>query len=250
MLILPAIDLKDGQCVRLTQGRMDEATVYSADPAAMARQFVAAGARMLHLVDLDGAFRGASANLEAVKAIRAAVDVPLELGGGLRSEEDIAAVMALGIDSAIVGTLAVRDPDSVARALARFGGARVQIGIDARDGKVSVQGWSEDTALDALDFARTWRARGLARVIFTDIARDGMLGGPNTAAIRDFARGSGLRVTASGGVAGAEDLRALAALAPDGVDRVIVGKALYEGTLPLAALADDYGRPRAGTLGR
>jgi phosphoribosylformimino-5-aminoimidazole carboxamide ribotide isomerase len=238
MLILPAIDLKHGQCVRLVQGRPEQETVYGSDPAAQARAFVAAGARMLHLVDLDGAFRGESANLGAVQAIRAAVDVPLELGGGLRSLEDIERVLALGVDSAIVGTLAVRDPDALTRALERHGGERVQLGIDAREGRVAVQGWAEATPLDALDFARQWRERGVARIIFTDIARDGMLEGPNLAAIRAFARGAGVKVTASGGVSGLADVRAVAALEPEGVERLIVGKAFYEGTLPLDVLAD------------
>jgi phosphoribosylformimino-5-aminoimidazole carboxamide ribotide isomerase len=237
MLILPAIDLKEGRCVRLVQGRPEQETVYGFDPAAMAQRFVEAGARMLHLVDLDGAFRGHSANLDAVRAIRAAVNVPLELGGGLRTLEDIAGVLELGVDSAIVGTLAVRAPDVLREALARFGGERVQLGIDAREGRVAVQGWAEDTSLDAVAFAQRWGAQGVARVIFTDIARDGMLGGPNTAAIAAFARATGLRVTASGGVSRPADLVALAALEPDGVDRVIVGKALYEGTLPLETLA-------------
>lgn len=237
MLILPAIDLKNGACVRLRQGRMEDVTEYSAEPAEVARRFVADGARMLHLVDLDGAFRGASANLEAVQAIRAAVDIPLELGGGLRSLEDIAGVLGLGVDSAIVGTLAVHEPQAVQRALERFGGERVQLGIDARDGRVAVQGWAEDTPLDAVDFAVDWRGKGVERIIFTDIARDGMLRGPNTEAIRAFARGSGVRVTASGGVTSVADVTALAGLESEGVDRVIIGKALYEGTLSLGELA-------------
>jgi phosphoribosylformimino-5-aminoimidazole carboxamide ribotide isomerase len=238
MLILPAIDLKHGQCVRLRQGRAEEETVYSADPAGVARAFVQGGARMLHLVDLDGAFRGESANLAAVKAIRAAVDVPLELGGGLRTLEDIAGVLALGVDSAVVGTLAVRAPAVLEQALARFGGERVQLGIDARGGKVAVAGWAEETALDAAEFARHWRARGIARIIFTDIARDGMLSGPNLPAIGAFARAAGGKVTASGGVSSAADVHALTALEPDGVDRIIVGKALYEGGVTLAELAE------------
>ena len=238
MLILPAIDLKQGRCVRLIQGRAEDETVYGADPAAMARRWVDEGARMLHLVDLDGAFRGESANLEAVRAIRAAVDIPLELGGGLRSLDDIAVALALGIDSAIVGTLAVRDPAALEQALARFGGERVQLGIDAREGRVAVQGWAEDTALDAVAFARDWATKGVERIIFTDIARDGMMAGPNTEAIGTFARESGVKVTASGGVTRLADVQALAALEADGVDRMIIGKALYEGILHMAELAD------------
>ena len=234
MLVLPAIDLKNGKCVRLVQGRAERETVYSDDPAATARRFVKAGARMIHLVDLDGAFRGASANLESIGRIRAAVDVPLELGGGLRTEDDIAAVLALGIDSVVVGTMAVHDRPALSAALERFGGGRIQLGIDAREGKVSVQGWAEDTALDAVAFAVAWRDKGIERVIFTDIARDGMLGGPNLAAIRHFARETGVRVTAAGGIADQADLRSLAGLEGEGVDRAIVGKALYEGTVTLA----------------
>ncbi|MDH4246611.1 MAG: 1-(5-phosphoribosyl)-5-[(5-phosphoribosylamino)methylideneamino]imidazole-4-carboxamide isomerase [Deltaproteobacteria bacterium] len=238
MLFLPAIDLKNGRCVRLIQGRSDQETVYGDDPGAMARGFQQGGAGMLHLVDLDGAFRGRSGNLEAVRAIRAAVDIPLELGGGMRTEQDIAAMLELGLDSVIVGTMAVRDPSGLERALKRFGGDRVQLGIDAREGKVAVQGWEEATTLEALSFALEWKARGITRVIFTDIARDGMLSGPNLTAIRDFARGSGLRITASGGVACPADLKALAALEVHGVDRAIVGKALYEGAVTLADLTD------------
>ncbi len=253
MRILPAIDLRNGRCVRLSQGRPDQETVYDDDPARMARSFQDAGATMLHLVDLDGAFAGQSANLESIKAVRAAVDIPIELGGGLRSAEAIDGMLALGIDSVIVGTLAVREPEVLERAVERHarGGAgrfqiagrdvgeRIQLGIDARDGRVSVHGWAEDTALEAVAFARDWKAKGIARVIFTDIARDGMLQGPNLEAIAAFARGSGVRVTASGGVSRAEDVRALAALAEQGargVDRVIIGKALYEGTIRLEDL--------------
>lgn len=233
MFVLPAIDLRNGKCVRLLQGRAEDETVYSDDPVAVAQGFAAAGARMLHLVDLDGAFRGATANLEVIKAVRAAVDIPLELGGGLRSAEDIAAMLALGIDSVVVGTLAVREPAALEAALRTHGGGRVQLGVDAREGRVATHGWTEASELDAVDFGRAWAARGVERVIFTDIARDGMLGGPNLEAIGRFARETGLRVTASGGVARAADVQALAALEPDGVDRVIVGKALYEGTLRL-----------------
>ena len=233
MLILPAIDLKNGRCVRLVQGRADQETVYHDDPAQMARQFAAGGAKMLHLVDLDGAFEGRRVNQEAIAAIRGAVDIPLELGGGMRTLEDMAAMIDQGIDSVIVGTVAVSAPEIVQAALERFGSDRIQLGIDAKAGKVAVRGWVEETALDAVDFARGWKAKGIVRAIFTDIARDGMLVGPNLDAVKNFARASGLKVTASGGVTRAEDLAALAALEPEGVDRAIVGKALYEGTLTL-----------------
>jgi len=234
MLVLPAIDLKGGRCVRLIQGRADRETIYHDDPGHVAAEFQAAGAQMLHVVDLDGAFSGATANLAAIRAVRRAVTIPIELGGGMRTAEDIAGMLALGIDSVIVGTMAVKDPDGLRRALAADGQGRIQLGIDARDGNVSIRGWQEDTPLEAVAFAKEWKAHGIGRVIFTDIARDGMLQGPNLEAIGDFARGSGVAVTASGGVARAEDVRALASLEPLGVDRVIVGKALYEGTLKLA----------------
>lgn len=233
MWVLPAIDLKEGRCVRLLHGRADQETVYGTDPAEMARTFAAAGAAMLHVVDLDGAFRGRPANVAALQAIRAAVSLPIELGGGLRTLEDMQHALDLGVDSVIVGTLAVRQPDVLEEALARFTEARVQLGIDARDGKVAVSGWVQDTPLEAVDFGRAWKARGIARAVFTDIGRDGALSGPNLAAIRAFAEGTGLKVTASGGVSGPADLEAIAALEPLGVDRVIVGKALYEGTLPV-----------------
>ncbi len=234
MIVLPAIDLKDGNCVRLMQGRAERETVYERDPAAVARRFEHEGAKMLHLVDLDGAFSGRTANLEAIRAVRAAVPLPVELGGGMRSLEDVERMLGLGIDSVIVGTMAVRHPDALEAALERFSGERIQLGVDAREGKVAVAGWEEGTVLDAVDFARQWRQRGVARVIFTDIARDGMMGGPNVEAIRAFAQGAGVRVTASGGVSSAADLAALAELEPLGVDRAIVGKALYEGAISLA----------------
>ncbi len=233
MLVLPAIDLKNGKCVRLQQGRMDQETVYGGDPPAMARQFVSEGAKMLHLVDLDGAFRGESGNLDSIRAIRQAVDIPLELGGGMRSMEDIEGMLELGVDSVIVGTLAVRDPDLVESALERFGPERIQLGIDAREGKVAVSGWYEETALDAVEFGREWRRKGIERIIFTDIARDGMLTGPNTRAIGNFARETGAKVTASGGISSIADVEEICGLEPDGVDRVIIGKAIYEGTVKL-----------------
>ena len=234
MLVIPAIDLKNGKCVRLRQGRADQETIYGEDPAAVARGFQADGAKMLHLVDLDGAFRGQSANLEAIRAIRMAIDLPIELGGGMRTMADIEGMLGLGIDSIIVGTTAVRHPDVLEAALTRFGGEKVQLGVDAKEGMVAVQGWEEETALEAVAFSLAWKAKGVTRVIFTDIARDGMLTGPNLDAIQEFAAGTGLMITASGGVSKADDIQALGGLESLGVDRVIVGKALYEGTVTLS----------------
>jgi phosphoribosylformimino-5-aminoimidazole carboxamide ribotide isomerase len=234
MLILPAIDLKAGRAVRLLQGRTDQETRYSDDPVAVARDFATGGAKMLHVVDLDGAFQGRSANREVIRAIREAVPIPIEAGGGMRSLADIKAMLDLGIDSVVVGTLAVRDPVATQTALERFGADRIQLGIDARNGKVAVRGWEENTAHDAVEFALAWKARGVRRVIFTDIARDGMLQGPNLPSIRRLAEATGLQVTASGGVSSKADIDALRILEPLGVDRVIVGKALYEGKVALA----------------
>lgn len=233
MLLIPAIDLKNGKCVRLTQGRADQEKVYDADPVAVAEGFERAGARMLHLVDLDGAFRGKTANLHVIRRILDTVSMPVELGGGMRSMSDIDGMLALGVDSVIVGTMAVRDPEQFEEALYRFGGERVQLGVDAAEGKVAVQGWTDATQLDAVEFSLHWKQRGVLRVIFTDIARDGMMRGPNLEAIRHFVLGTGLRVTASGGVSKPGDLAELATLEPLGVDRTIVGKALYEGTVPI-----------------
>jgi phosphoribosylformimino-5-aminoimidazole carboxamide ribotide isomerase len=233
MIVIPAIDLKDGKCVRLTQGRADREKVYDADPVAVALDFERAGARMLHVVDLDGAFGGKTANRAAIEAIVRAVRIPVELGGGMRGMADIDRMLALGLDSVIVGTMAVRDPEQLEEALYRFGSDRVQLGVDARDGKVAVSGWTDGTELEAAEFARGWKALGIERAIFTDIGRDGMLEGPNLEAIRRFAAATGLRVTASGGVSCAADLRRLAELEGLGVDRAIVGKALYEGRVTL-----------------
>jgi phosphoribosylformimino-5-aminoimidazole carboxamide ribotide isomerase len=234
MIVIPAIDLKDGKCVRLTQGRADREKVYDADPVSVARDFERAGARMLHLVDLDGAFRGKTANLAAIEAVVRAVGIPVELGGGMRGMPDIDGMLALGMDSVIVGTMAVKHPALLEEALYRFGADRVQLGVDAREGKVAVNGWTDGTELDAVEFAKRWKTLGVRRAIFTDIARDGMLEGPNVEAIRRFATGTGLRVTASGGVSCAGDLAKLAELEGLGVDRAIVGKALYEGRVSLA----------------
>lgn len=236
MLVIPAIDLRGGRCVRLLQGRSDAETVYDTDPPAVARRFVEAGAQQLHLVDLDGAFQGQEGNLEAIRAIRKAVQLPLQMGGGLRTAEAIERMLELGIDSVIVGTLAVRNPE-VLRALLPRLGQHLQLAVDTRVGKLAISGWVEDTGLDAVRFAQEWREAGISRAVFTNIARDGALSGPDLDAVAAFAQESGMCVTASGGVRDAADIQALATLEPLGVDRVIVGRALYEGTLPMEALA-------------
>ncbi|MDH4225376.1 MAG: 1-(5-phosphoribosyl)-5-[(5-phosphoribosylamino)methylideneamino]imidazole-4-carboxamide isomerase [Deltaproteobacteria bacterium] len=236
MIIIPAIDLKEGKCVRLTQGKADEKTIYSENPVEVAQAFFAEGARMLHLVDLDGAFHGKPANLEVIKAIRKGFGGVIELGGGMRRMEDIEGMLALGLDMVVVGTAAVRDPLMVESALKQFGGERIILGVDTKDGRVAVSGWVEETPLEAIEFALQWKARGVQRVIYTDISRDGMLQGPNFAAIETFGRATGLKVTASGGISSVKDLSILGKMASSGVDMAIVGKAIYEGNLLLEEL--------------
>ena len=233
MLIFPAIDLRGGRCVRLLQGRPEEETVYGADPVAMARRWASGGAEWLHLVDLDGAFAGAPQQLEIVKEIAAAVDIPVQLGGGLRTLEQIASALAAGVARVILGTIAVTDPGLVQEACANFGSSRILVGLDARDGMVAVQGWRDVTSRRALDVAAAIRECGVERLIFTDTARDGMLTGPNFAAIREMAEQSGLRLIASGGMSCLEDVIRLRQLEPLGVEGAILGKALYEGRVRL-----------------
>jgi len=233
MLLIPAIDLKNGRCVRLLQGEATAETVYSNDPAAMARSFEDAGAKRLHLVDLDGAFQGKGANLASIRAILKNITIPVQLGGGLRNAENIEQMFELGVSSVIVGTMAVKNPDVLEEVIQRFSGEQVILGIDARDRKVSIEGWQEGTEIDDVEFALRWKKLGIQRIVFTDIARDGMLTGPNLEALGDFARRTGLKIVASGGVSSMEDLELLKTLEEDGVDQVISGKAIYEGKLDL-----------------
>lgn len=241
MRLYPAIDIQAGRCVRLRQGRMEEATVYGEDPAAMARRWVAEGAKVLHVVDLDGAREGRPQNVDEVLAIRRAVAVPLQVGGGLRSREAATTYLEAGIERVVLGTRAAVDAAFLAELCAAHPG-RVAVGIDAQDGRVALKGWTEVIPLEAGELARRVQEVGAAAIIYTDIVRDGMLAGPNVEAIAALARGVTLPVIASGGVATLEDLRRLKALAPDGVEGVIVGTALYEETLSvaeaLAALAE------------
>ena len=233
MMLYPAIDIQGGRCVRLVQGRMEEATVYGEDPAAMARRWVVEGAEALHIVDLDGAREGQPQNSEAVLAIRRAVAVPLQVGGGLRSREAAAAYLDAGVERVVLGTRAAVDAEFLAEICAAHPG-RVAVGIDARDGQVALKGWTEVIPLEAPELARRAEDLGAAAVIYTDIARDGTLSGPNVEAVSSLARQVTLPVIASGGVATVEDLRRLKALEADGVEGVIVGKALYEETLTVA----------------
>ena len=233
MLLIPAIDLKNGRCVRLLQGEAAAETVYSDDPASMALSFEDAGAKRLHLVDLDGAFKGKGANLVSIRSILKNISIPVQLGGGLRNAENIEKMFELGVSSVIVGTMAVKNPDVLEEVIQRFTGEKVILGIDARDRKVSIEGWQEGTEIDDVEFALRWKKFGIQRIVFTDIARDGMLSGPNLEALGDFARRTGLKIVASGGVSSMEDLELLKTLEVDGVDQVISGKAIYEGKLDL-----------------
>ncbi|WP_299358713.1 1-(5-phosphoribosyl)-5-[(5-phosphoribosylamino)methylideneamino]imidazole-4-carboxamide isomerase [uncultured Paracoccus sp.] len=238
MILYPAIDLKDGACVRLLRGDMDAATVFGTDPAAQASSFAATGARWLHLVDLNGAFAGRPVNGDAVDAILAAVDVPVQLGGGIRDMATIEAWLDRGITRVILGTVAVEDPGLVTDAAAAFPG-RVAVGIDARQGRVATRGWVEETEVMATDLARRFQDAGVAALIYTDIDRDGAMQGPNVAATEELARAVSIPVIASGGVSSLDDLIALRDTGV--IAGAISGRALYDGAIDLkqalAALA-------------
>lgn len=229
MDIIPAIDLKDGKCVRLYQGNFAQATVYGEDPVAVARQWVDQGAKRLHVVDLDGAKHGRPVNTAAVLAIVRAVPVPVQLGGGLRFEKDIVAALALGVERVILGTTAVRDPELVARMVARFDRSII-VGVDARDGLVATAGWTELAPIPAPDLVVQMAQAGVARIIYTDIARDGTMTEPNYLATAALVRPGGPAIIASGGVAHLDHLRRLMTI---GVEGAIVGKALYTGAISL-----------------
>lgn len=237
MILYPAIDLKDGQAVRLLHGRFDAMTVYDSDPATRAASFAVAGFQWLHVVDLDGALKGAGANGEAVRAIRAATDLPMQLGGGIRTMADVEATLALGVTRVILGTVAARDPDLV-RAAARAFPGQVAVGIDARGGKVAVAGWVETTDIDAIELAQRFEDAGVAALILTDIARDGAKTGINIAFTGACADAVTIPVIASGGLKGVEDITALRARTGRPIHGAILGRALYDGAIqPAEALA-------------
>jgi phosphoribosylformimino-5-aminoimidazole carboxamide ribotide isomerase len=236
MILYPAIDLKAGACVRLVRGEMGTATVFNDDPAAQARQFADMGFAWLHVVDLDGAFAGKSVNGEAVRAICRAVDLRIQLGGGIRDRAAIDRWLDLGIDRIVLGTVALRDPALVRRAAADYP-ERIVVGIDSRGGKVAVEGWAETSEIQAIELARRFADAGVAAIVYTDIARDGALSGVDAAGTAGFAREVGVPVIASGGIAGLADIAALAAHAEDGIEGAICGRALYDGRIePKAAL--------------
>jgi phosphoribosylformimino-5-aminoimidazole carboxamide ribotide isomerase len=235
MILFPAIDLKDGQCVRLLRGDMERATVFGEDPAAQARAFVAAGCRWLHLVDLNGAFAGEPVNGAAVEAILRSVEVPVQLGGGIRDRATIEAWLERGVARVILGTAAVRDPELV-REAARAHPGRIAVGVDARAGLVAVEGWALTTDVRASELARIYEDAGVAAIVYTDIDRDGAMGGPNVEATAELARTVAIPVIASGGVSSMDDLRALKASGAP-LEGVITGRALYEGKIDLAAAA-------------
>ena len=233
MILFPAIDLKDGQCVRLKLGDMAQATVFNDDPADQARRFAAQGFSYLHIVDLNGAFAGRPVNGAAVEAILATIDMPVQLGGGIRDLATIEAWLAKGVRRVILGTVAVRDPDLVREACQKFPG-RVAVGIDARDGKVAVEGWAEASELTAIDLARRFEDAGVAAIIFTDIGRDGVLKGLNLTATAELARAVSIPVIASGGLASIDDVTALLRPEHAMLEGAITGRALYDGRLDAA----------------
>ncbi|MGH9941293.1 MAG: 1-(5-phosphoribosyl)-5-[(5-phosphoribosylamino)methylideneamino]imidazole-4-carboxamide isomerase [Pyrinomonadaceae bacterium] len=235
MLIIPAIDLKEGRCVRLTQGRKADVKVYDGDPVEIARGFEDAGARMLHVVDLDGAFEDRNAaNRKMARRIIRSVKIPVQFGGGLRSVGDVQQMIEFGAAQVVIGTLAAESPETLEKFVQLFG-FRICVGIDARDGHVMTHGWEKQEKLSAIELARRVADAGVDRVVYTDISRDGTLGGPNVEQTCAIARESGLRVTASGGVSELRDIELLQEAGSCGVDSVIIGKALYEGRFTLQA---------------
>jgi len=245
LTVIPAIDLKDGKCVRLRQGRMDQETVFSDDPVATAQRWVDAGARRLHIVDLNGAVAGRPVNAQAVEAIaRKFPKLPIQVGGGIRDEDTIQAYLDAGVRYVILGTKAVNAPHFVSDVCAEFPG-HIIVGLDAKDGKVAIDGWSKLSGHDVVDLARRYQNDGVDAIVYTDIGRDGMMTGVNVEATKKLASAISIPVIASGGITNIEDIRKLCAISDSGIIGAITGRALYEGTLDLAAaqkLADELSK--------
>jgi phosphoribosylformimino-5-aminoimidazole carboxamide ribotide isomerase len=237
MIIIPAVDIKDGKCVRFEQGAMDRETVFSENPEQMAVQWETRGAEKLHLVDLNGAISGRPVNKKSIQRITAAVSIPVEVGGGIRSLDTIEEYISLGVDEVIIGSAAYKDPGLVEAACERFPG-RIMVGIDAKDERVAVQGWTEVTDVSATAIAKACEAAGVQSLIYTDIARDGMKTGPNIASIRSFARATALPVIAAGGVSTIHHIEDLLLLEADGLGGIIVGRAIYDGEIDLENILD------------
>ena len=238
MLIIPAIDLKDGQCVRLRQGVMQDSTIFSDDPVAMARRWVREGGRRLHLVDLNGAFEGKPVNGDVVKAIaKDQPQLPIQIGGGIRSGESIEAYLQAGVSFVIIGTKAVKEPQFVTEMCKQFRG-KIIVGIDAKDGLVATEGWAEVSEVKASDLAKRFAHDGVSAIVYTDIARDGMMQGVNVEATLAMAQASPIPVIASGGITNMDDIRALKAVARHGILGAITGRAIYEGTLSVSEAQD------------
>lgn len=234
MLLIPAIDIKDGKCVRLRQGRMDDDKIYSEDPVAMARRWVQAGARRLHIVDLNGATKGRPMNAEIVHRIcEACPDVPIQVGGGIRDEDTIQQYLDAGVSYVILGTKAVTAPHFVADVCMEFP-SHIIVGLDVKEGKVAIEGWSKLSRHDAVDLAQKFEEDGVSAIVFTDISRDGMLNGVNIESTVAFARELTIPVIASGGMTNLDDIRALCAVENEGVTAAITGRAIYEGTIDFA----------------
>jgi len=242
MLLIPAIDLKDGKCVRLCQGDMDKNTVYSDDPVAMARQWVDAGARRLHLVDLNGAFKGKPVNADVIHEIAEAFpDVPIQVGGGIRDDDTIQEYLDAGVSYVIIGTKAVTAPHFVEDVCMEFPG-HIIVGMDVSEGKLAIDGWSKLSHHDPLDLALHFEEKGVAAIVYTDISRDGMMTGVNIESTVDFAKELTIPLIASGGITNLDDIKKLCAVAEEGIEGAITGKAIYEGTLSFTEgqkLADD-----------
>src|SRR5262245_22355278 len=233
MIIIPAIDLRGGRCVRLTQGQASAETVYSENPVKVAKRWYDEGAEMLHIVNLDGALnKNDNENLKALERILFEVSIPVQFGGGVRSVDDARRIDELGATRIVIGTAAIENPVMLEHIVEEFG-STVVVGVDARDGNVALRGWEKLANINAIDFAQKIAEMGVERIVYTDIARDGMLSGINLEMTREIAEASGLKVTASGGVATLDDIYALKELEPYGVDSVIIGKALYEGVFTL-----------------
>lgn len=230
MQLYPAIDLKDGNCVRLTQGLFEQAKIYSHTPADIAREWENQGATFLHLVDLDGALAGRSVNEPAIRSILKAVSIPVQIGGGIRSRDGVASMLDLGVKRVIIGTKAAKNPEFIGEVVEEFGTDCIVAGIDAKDGKVAIEGWEKLSCLSALDLCKKMKDFGVQHIVYTDISRDGMLTGPNVPATKELTRETGLDIIASGGVSSMEDLRRLY---EEGIKGAIIGKALYEKRIDL-----------------